>query len=170
MNKNTDIYSAMQTEAPYKTYKKVILGKVFLRALDPFSDEPVGIHLEGNPKSNDAGCFFYVWNEKQDVFLKRMNALHFEKGNMIVWETQDVPEDAPEVKQYSDYTEADIEEIAKYKFFKLQSTLKEANSEAFIFRILSKAEELERPEKTLDEIRLRLSEIQAGEVPDGNTD
>jgi len=162
-NQNTDIFAAMQTGEPYKTYKKVILGKVFLRVLDPFDDKQIGIHLVGNPKRNDEGCFFYTWDDKQDVFLKRMNKAHFKNGTIIETELKPKKSDQNE-KLYSDYTEEDIEEIVKAKFFKLKEVLEDAESEAFVYRILTKAEELERPEATMDAIRNRLSDIQSWEV------
>lgn len=159
----TDIYSAMQTGKPYKTYKKVILGKVYLRVLNPFDDKPMGVHLVGNPKRNSEGCFFHTWNEKQDVFLKRMNKAHFKDGTLVETELKPKQEDQNE-KLYSDYTEADIEEIVKSKFFALVKVLEDAESEAFVYRILSKAEELDRPEATINAIQERLSDIQSWEV------
>lgn len=170
MTSNTDVYAAMQTGKPYKTYKKVILGKVFLRVLDPFNDDAIGVHLVGNPNKNEEGCFFHVWNEKQDVFLQRMNKPHFKSGTLIEVKGGQPKEEDADKKGYKDYTDEDIVEIAKSKFFALKSLLKDSDSEAFIYRILTTAEELERPEKTLDEIRKRLSEVQAGDIPDADTD
>jgi hypothetical protein len=160
---NLSVFSAMQTGDPYKTYKKVILGKVYLRVLDPFDDKPVGVHLVGNPKRNSEGCFFYTWNEKQDVFLRRMNKPHFKSGMIIETELKPKKEDQNE-KLYSDYSEKDIEEIVTSKFFKLKEVLEDAESEAFVYRILTKAEELERPEATMKAIKERLSDIQSWEV------
>ena len=152
-----DVYSAMQTGEPYKVYKKTILGKVFLKVLNPFDGSVEGIILHGNPAKNQEGCFIEVWSEKEDVFLKRMNREHFKQGTVQAWKRQ------PNIKKeklYSEYTDDDVKEIVMAKFMKLRSVLNKTESEAFVLRILDMAREMERSEKIIQEITARLSEIQ----------
>jgi len=153
---NSDIFSAMQTEKPYKRYKKVILGKVYLTVLNPFSMQPDGMILQGNPRTNDKGCFIEVWTPQEDVFLRRMNEVHFNDGTLVEWKEKSPKKE----KTYSEYSEDDVVEIINSHHLTLSNTLNKINSEAFLLRLLSKAEELEKSDKIIKRIEARLSEVQ----------
>lgn len=157
---NSDIFAAMQTGSPYRTYKKAILGKVYLTILDPFSLKPDGIILFGNPRNNDKNCFFSVWSVQEDVFLRKVNEVHFEKGTIVEWST----EQKEGKKQYSAYTEAEVTDIVNSHYVKLQSVLNTIDSEAFLIRLLNKAEDLEKSEKITTRIQARLAELQYGKA------
>ena len=55
MAQERDIYSAMQEDEPLARYKKTILGKVHVIALNPFTEESEGVILQGVP--NDPAYF-----------------------------------------------------------------------------------------------------------------
>lgn len=152
------IYSAMQLGTPYKKYKKTILGKVYLEVWNSFLKKPEGLILFGNPKLNQEDCFIEVWSEQEDVFLKRRNTKHFKDGTIQTWTTEPVKTE----KLYSDYTDEEVKEIVNSKFMSLQATLRKADSEVFVNRLLDMAREEDRSEKIIKAITARISEIQLG--------
>lgn len=151
-----DVYSAMQTGKPYAKYKKTILGKVYLEVLNPFSGNPEGLILHGNPIKNQEGCFVEVWSEREDVFLKRRNSKHFKEGTLQVWK----PQNTKKQKLLSDWSDEDVVNLVNSPFLKLQSELNKTTSESFALRILTTAQQLEKSEKIIRAIEARISEIQ----------
>lgn len=158
-NKGTvtqEVYSAMQVGKPYAKYKKTILGKVYLEVLNPFSGNPEGVILHGNPMKNQEGCFVEVWSVSEDVYLKRRNKKHFEDGTLQVWKSKKTKKE----KLLSEWTDAEVTELINSPFLKLQSVLNKTTSESFVLRILTRAQEMEKSEKLLKAIEARLNEIQ----------
>lgn len=157
-NKNIDpaVYSAMQENAPIASYRKEIPAQVFVWILDPFSDEPQGIILKGNPGEPDS--IYRAFTVKQKLFFERMNKTHLDKATIKLFQevqpTQE-PEKTPE--QMSD---DEIKVMLKKPFYTLQSVLNETESEAFVYRILQSARELEKSEKIIRLIETRLAELQ----------
>jgi hypothetical protein len=172
MNNNefmsSEYYSAMQTGEPRKVFKKVILAKVFVQVLNPFDGKPEGKILQGIPSSNDEGCFVPIWSEKEEAFFVRMNKSHILDGRLINVPIDNymnvISIDGEEKINYGAFTEEQIKEIATSKFMALKATLNKTDSEEFVYRILEKANELERPEGTVTAIKVRLSEIQSLDV------
>lgn len=158
MENALDIYSAMQTEEPYATYKKTVLGQVAVRVLDPFQDKPIIQIMKGDPQKNDEGCLIDVWSPKEDAFIKRMNPNHFAKGNLIPFKRQKVYEPTEEEKLNS-MSDEDMTKLLESPWFTIQSSVSKMTSAAPLYRLLNLAEEMERPEKTLEFIRARLSEL-----------
>lgn len=154
-----DTYSAMQTGVPYKIYKKVILGRVYLDVLNPFSKKPDGIILQGDPRSNEKGCFLKIWSPQEDVYLHNQNESHFTRGTIAEMEK---PMDNS-VKQFGNYSEDDVAELVNSHHIKFQNELNKIDSEAFLFRILTKAKELDKSEKIIAKIEARLAEVQYSE-------
>jgi len=154
----TDIYSAMQTGTPYKTYKKTILGKVYVSAIDPFSDQPVGIMLYGDPKKNEQTAFIDMWSERDDVFFKRMNQVHFKNGTLI--ETTRKVETVPE-KSFEQASDEELKELFKLKFLAFTNKLNKIESTAVLFRLLGIAEDLEKSDAIMRAIKGRLAELGA---------
>jgi hypothetical protein len=145
-------YSAMQTGTPYKRFQKTILGKVHVVALNPFTDQPEGIILEGSGEES----FVDVWDEKADAFFRRLNAKHFESGRLSEVK---VREDAV-VKSVNDFTEDDMDILLNSKYLVLKSALTHFTSEAPVFRLLNRARELDKSEKIIKRIEERLVELQ----------
>jgi hypothetical protein len=154
------IFSAMQTEKPYKSYRKTILGQVYVKILNPFNDiDPMGVILVGTDNTEDT-AIVHVWSAKENQFILYMNKDHFEKGNLIEY-------NAPEKRVISEdekYNTLNDEEILKYlssKYFSLQAAVNKMTSEAPLYRLLTFAEEQEKSEKIINLIKGRLSEVQA---------
>ncbi len=151
-----DIYSAMQTGKPFKSYQKTILGKACVTTWDSFNNVPAFVILEGDPKKTEVGTVVDVWDEKEDMFFKKMNRNHFQTGVL----REIVREEPVQEHRIEDSTDEELLELIKGKFFSIQSQLNKIDSEAVIFRILRLARENEKSEKLIKAIEARLSEIQ----------
>lgn len=151
-----NLYSAMQTGKPYKTYKKTVLGRVYVSAIDPFNGEPVAIMLYGDPKRDDESCYIDVWNERDDLFFRKMNKVHFNAGYII-----EVVRKEPEVVEtpIEQYSDEQLKSIINLKFLALQARLNKVGSEAVLFRMIDLAREMEKSEKIVGAIEARLSEV-----------
>lgn len=164
---NAATYSAMQTGRPYKRYKKVILGKVFVTVLNPFSGQPEGVVVEGDPSLPDTqeAITVNVWNAKEDVFFRRMNKAHFAAGNLQEIPLPPLPHEEVRPRSVNDITDEEIVELLNKPFLALKNKLNKFTSTAPVFRLLRKAEEMEKSEKILTVLRARLSELEFASVP-----
>jgi len=162
MDSNTEqvVFDAMQTERPYKSYKKTILGQVFVRILNPFNDkDPMGLILFGATNQEDT-AIVNVWTAKEDQYLRSMNKKHFERGFLVEYQTPDervVPED----EKFNTLSDDELDKLLKSKFFSLQAAVNKMTSEAPLYRLLTRALEQEKSEKIISLIKGRLSEVQA---------
>lgn len=145
-------YSAMQTGMPYKRFIKTILGKVHVVALNPFTDQPEGIILEGNEDKS----YIDLWDTKADAFFRRLNAKHIEAGRLAEVK---VKEEVP-TKSVNDMGEEELDTLLNSKFLVLRSALTQFTSEAPVFRLLNRARELDKSEKIIKRIEERLAELQ----------
>lgn len=156
------VYSAMQEGKPYKRYIKTVLGKVFVTVLNPFSGKPEGVILEGNPQdaSKRDDIVVNTWTTKEDVFFKKMNKTHFQSGNIreLVEQTVVVEERSP-----NEISPEEILDVLNKPFLALKNKLEKFTTVAPVFRILEKAEELEKSEKILNAVRARMAELEAQE-------
>ena len=151
-------FAAMQEGKPYRTYKKTILGKVYLSLLDPFSGNPTGLLLSGDPRKNEESSIVDVWSEREDLFLKRQNKLHFERG-IIVSFTR--PETEERVRVIEEYSDEELKELINSQFMKLQHAINKTESEIVLTRMIDLAKELDKSDKIVSAIEKRLSEIQS---------
>jgi hypothetical protein len=156
--KDSGVFSAMQEQKPLKRYIKTVLGKVYVTVLNPFSGEPEGVILEGDPRKQGdlEKIVVNVWDTKQDVFFRRMNRNHFDSGNIREYSLEEVepPVSANEI------TDEEILDVLNKPFLALKNKLVKFTAVAPVFRLLSKAEELEKSEKILGAIRERMSELE----------
>jgi hypothetical protein len=156
---DSSTFSLMQTGEPYKSYIKTILAKVYVTVLNPFSNEPEGRILSGNPRAKDENSIIDTWNEKEDVFFKRMNKRHLESGTVIVYRR------LPEVVEVSpnEVTDEEITTLLNSKFLALQNKVNKMTSVAPVFRVLTIAKELEKSEKIIKFLEGKISELQLKE-------
>lgn len=156
-----DAFSKMQTGEPRAIFKKAILGKVEVWVVNPFNGVPEAVMLEGNPSKNNPKCFVEVWSQMEEVYFERQNKPLFKEGYIVKLEGTEKPkEKGVKERTYEEYTRERIEELVTAPFMKFKKDLNDIDSEPVLFRILSIAEELERPEKTMVHIRQRLTEVQ----------
>jgi hypothetical protein len=151
----TSVYSLMQTGQPYKSYRKTVLGKLYLTIWDSFTEKPLGYILEGMPNET----FVDVWSELEDVFLRRSNKRHFELG-YLVEQVRPVP---AEVKSPNEVSNEELDKILNSKFLSLQSSVNKFTSVAPLTRLIVMAREQEKSEKILAFLEGKLSELQAKE-------
>jgi hypothetical protein len=151
------VFSAMQTGVPYKTYIKTVLGKVYVTILEPFSGQPTGYILEGNPRRNNEGCILKIWSEPQDMFFRTTNKRYFENGTIIDYVA---PVEEEKEKPIESYTDDELKVVINQKYFALEKTLNNTKNEAVLFRMKTLAKEMEKSEKIVQAITARLSEVQ----------
>lgn len=157
------VFSAMQADEPFSTYRKTILGKVFVQVLDPFSHIPQGLLLSG-VKGTDTEKVD-MWSVQEDLFFRRMNKKHLETG-MVIKVPKAKPTEVPvvEVKKLEQYSDEELRALVDHDskhFIALQKTLANITSEAVAYRMLELAKELEKSEKIIKAIETKLAELQA---------
>lgn len=159
MNKDAKVYSAMQKDAPFTTYKKVILGKASVHVINPFSENPEEHILEGNPGKNEDGCFVDVWSVEGDMFFQKMNALLLKQGVLVKYDREAKPL-VSDVNEYNVMEDEELFDLLKAPFFSLEAALGKMTSEAPVQRLLAIAEQEEISEKKTKHIIARLQELQ----------
>jgi hypothetical protein len=160
----SETFSLMQAGKPYKSYIKTILGQVYLKVLNPFSEQPEGRIVQGNPSTSDKeDCIVDVWSEKEDMYFKRANKRHFETGTIIQYERKPQEPKPKEVKEYSD---EELKVLLNSKFIALQSAVNKLDTIPPVYRLLTLAKEEEKSEKYIKFLEGKLSELQKSEYPE----
>lgn len=162
-----DVVAAMAKDEPYKTYKKTILGKVAVKIYNPLKQAPEEIILQGDPSKNERGCFVDVWSEQENVYLKRMNERHMREGILLLVEKEKLPI-VEEVNKYNVMSDEELRETLNSPFFTLKNALNSMTSEAPVQRLIILAEEEEKSEKIMNQLRARLAELQELEFTDAS--
>jgi hypothetical protein len=148
-----DMYAAMQEgREPIARYKKTIVGKVHVVALNPFSDEPEGVLLEGNGEKS----YIELWDTKQLVFFERMNRKHLQAGRVIKMEK--APE--PEPPSPNQITDDEIDKLLEGRFLTLKSRLDKFTDTAPVLRLVNRARELDKSEKIIKHLEEKISQIE----------
>lgn len=163
------VYAAMQTDKPYKSYIKKIIGKVSVYVLNPFSGEPEVKLLKGLPKSKkNSDCIVDVWSEMEDAYFKRTNRKQFEMGNITPYvRPENEPMVEPTVNELSD---EQLLAMLKLKYFELAKRLGEFTSISPLYRILDIARENDKTEKIIKLIESKISEFQQEELGSNEDD
>lgn len=157
-----DVYGMMQEGKPYKSFIKTMLGKLYLTAWDSWKEAEIGVILEGDPRKKDDGCIIDVWNEKEEMFLRKRNKKHFETG--VIIEYQRTEESKSEEEKINSMSDDEMIELLGKQFFSLQSAVNKFTSIAPVFRMLHLAKELDKSEKIVKFIEGKLSELQLAET------
>lgn len=148
-----DVFSAMQAGVePLARYRKTIVGKVHVVALNPFSEQPEGVLLEGD----GIGSYIELWDAKQLVFFQRMNKSHLDAGRIVKMEK--LPETP--VPSPNQLTEDEIDKLLDGKFPTLKARLAKFTDTAPALRILNRARELEKSEKIIKHLEERIAELE----------
>jgi hypothetical protein len=159
---NNELFSAMVGNKPLKTYKKTILGRIYVTALNMLTGTPIpeGVILTGDPRKNEPGTMFDVFSEQEDYFFKKMNRVHFDEGRLVE-HSRTTTERERTIEEFSD---EELKTLINKPFLALQNTLNKTTSVATLFRIQTIAEQIEKSEKVMRAINSRLSEVQEGEI------
>jgi hypothetical protein len=153
-------YANMQTGKPYASYRKTILGKVYVNVLDPFNNQPTGFIIAGRPDSEEA--IYDVFSEMEDVYFKRSNRKHFDMGELIKFERPTV--EVVKEKTIEQYSDEELKEVINFPYMKLRKYIDGTEVEAVLFRMIDLAREMEKSEKIIRLLEGRLSEIQLNKI------
>lgn len=162
-----DLYTAINNSRPLRSYIKTELGKVFVHVLDKFTEKPVGMLLEGDPRKKEKGCIIDFWSDKEDVFFREANKLHFERGTIIQYTR---PQEEVKERSVEEFSDDELKEVLAKPFFTLQAALNKTTSVGLVFRFLSLAQELEKSDAYIRAIESRLSELQSVDEFNPSTD
>jgi len=148
-------FSQMQAGTPIASYKKTILGKVFISVLDPFSGNPVGMLLEGRHGTDTE--VIDVWSEVEDLYFKRANKRQLETGAVIKVKREEKVEEKT-IEQSSD---EELKAVINQRYAAFQKTLSSIASEAVLYRMQDLAEEMDKSERILTSIKAKLADVQS---------
>ena len=148
-----DVFSAMQAGAePLARYRKTIVGKVHVIALNPFSEQPEGVLLEGDKE----GSYIELWDAKQLVFFERMNKSHLDAGRLVKMEK--LPEPPP--PSPNQLTDDEIDKLLEGRFPTLKAKVDKFTDTAPALRIINRARELEKSEKIIKYLEEKIAQLE----------
>jgi len=153
---NTAIFSAMQLDKPIKSYKKTILGKVFIWAWDNILDVPAEKIMSGDPRKNEEDSIIDVWSAKEDLYFTRMNKLHLQRGTIVPYTRVELER----VKTVDESTDEELLKIVNSKFISLQHSLNKMKEVETLYRVLDLAKGADKSNSIINAIEARLSELQ----------
>lgn len=149
----------LQGGEPIMSYRKTILGKVFVNVWDSFSESPEGVLLFGEKDSDTA--IYDIWNTRELRYFELRNKKLLETG-YIIPHVRKQEEDVAEHNKES-LSDEQLTKILNDKFFSLRSFLTDVESVPVIYRLLMLAEDMSKPAKTIDFIKSKLAEVQSFE-------
>lgn len=158
--------SLMATDSPVAVYRKGkgILGKVEVKVYNSLTSRIETLMLEGNPSDPDCDkCFVELWSDKEVIFFKRANRWHINNGFIVPFSKK---RPSRIKKTFNNLTDEELEEIVGKPFLALKNAVEKMTTETALTRVISVAEEMDKPEKTMNFLRERLSLIQSGELED----
>jgi len=155
----TAIMVAQEKGEPERVYRKAIVGRVIARVIDPYSGERAEVLIEGVPGKEDASKLeVSLWTPFEVKFFEQFNKGLIENGSLIL-----VSERTEfQVDMSNALSDERLGEIVTSPFLSLRKSLREITSETTLHRLLKKAKDVSRPSKTVQEIELRLEEVQQG--------
>ena len=153
----SQIMRAQEGGVPEKVYRKVIVGKIIARVIDPFSGDRAEVLVEGDPRNTDKSDLeISLWTPLEVAYFEKYNKGLIEKGSIVqVGEQSEF-----KIDRGNALSDEELEEVCTSPFFSMQKTLGQITSETTMQRLLEAAKRLNRPAKTLQEIELRLEQIQ----------
>jgi len=155
-------------DEPYKSYIKRILGKVYVRTLNPFSGSEDGALLVGDPRKPDDDCIIDMWTEKEDQFFRKSNKRHFETGTLVEYTRVEHVE--TEEEKTNKMSEEKMKAILSDRFFTIQNAVAKFTAVPPLYIMLGVAKEMEKSDKILKLIEARISELQAKEYGQKETE
>jgi len=157
-------FGLLEEKEPYKSYIKTVLGRVRIIILSPFSGEPEEVILSGNPKGKDReSCIIDVYSGKEDMYFKKVNAVHFKQGELIEYDRVDQPVEPSEEDIVNSLSDEEMKKLLKSKFFTLQSTVNKMTSVAPVFRMVELGREIDASERYIKFLEGKLAELQEAE-------
>jgi hypothetical protein len=151
------IMLAQEQGEPVKVYRKAIVGRVVVRVIDPFSGERAEVLISGVPgKADPSELEISLWTPFEVKYFEQFNKGLIESGSIVPVEHRA----EFKVNLSNALSDDQLKEVLVGPFFSLRKVIAEITSETTMQRALQLAKELNRPAKTVQEIELRLEEIQ----------
>lgn len=158
-----DMYSAMQTGDPVASYIKKCVGKIQISVIDPFTNQVVYKLLFGDPydsKTDKENMIVDVWTEKENAYFKKANGPQLKKGNLMPYDRSQDKTAELALKNWNIVSDMELEKVLGEKYFAMKSILEKMSTVTVLNRLLNMAHDLEKSEKIISTIQLRLSELQ----------
>ncbi len=152
-------FAQMQTGEPLAVFKKTHIGKAVVRLIDPFTEQPTETILHG--MSGERSTFVEVWTEREYMYFLRANKVHLDSGAVVEHKGEI---DNQIVMSFNNLPDDEMETLIGSKFFTLKSSVEQMTTEAPLLRLITLGEEANKPEKTMQFLRERLSLIQSGDL------
>lgn len=150
-----DVFAAMQEgKEPLARYTKTIVGKVHVTAIDPFSDKPVEVILEG--PNNERKASIELWTNKYLLFFERVNYRHIQSGRLTKASTTTISEPISP-NQLSD---EEIDALLNDKFLALKARVEKFTDIAPVHRFIVRARTLDKSEKIIKFLEEKASQIE----------
>jgi hypothetical protein len=158
MENNMNQIASLMSKEPYKRYIKATLGRVVVKILDPITGQQVEVVLSGDPKLKEESCILDLWTSTEQTYFERNNKQILGEGLLV-----DFKESIEAVPTANNVTDTQIVDALTGKFFQVKKLLDGFTSTAPVERMLTLAEEMNRPVKTIDAIKGKLAELQISE-------
>ena len=156
------VLERLQTNAPIVIYKKTTVGKVGVIVFNPITRKPEERILKGDPRDptrNIENEIVKIFDEQSHLYFKSVNKNLLERGLIALYSTS-----LPGVDMGNAISDEEIDEILSQPNFTLMNRLKNFTSPIPVERIHVRAIELNKPVKTIENIKARISELQTGET------
>ncbi len=151
-----DVFSAMHSgEQPLAIYRKTIVGKVHVVVLNPFTDIPEGVILEGN--SDDS--FVSLWTPKALAFFEKLNKKHIERGKLAKTLSNIPKKPLPNV-----LSDEEVDNLLNSPFLTLKARVAKFTDSGPALRLLNRARELEKSEKIIKFLEKTASTIELAKL------
>jgi hypothetical protein len=113
------------------------------------------IILSGDPKQKPETAILDLWTAAEDVYFRRTNRNILNEGLII-----DYGEEIDQPLGTNAVSDDELRTVLSGKYFAVKAMLDSFTSPAPAERMLALAEEMDRPVKTIEAIKSRLSELQ----------
>lgn len=156
------VMELMQENTPIAIYKKTTVGKVGVIVFNPYTRKPEERILKGDPRDptrNIENEIVKIFTKDADLYFRNANKTLFERGLIAPHTTE-----LTGVDMGNAISDEEIDEILSQPNFTLEARLKKFTSPVPVERLHVRALELNRPVKTIEKIKERISELQTGET------
>lgn len=153
------ISSVLAGGKPYRSYIKTILGKVYVSVWNTFEQQPEGVILHGDPRTEEETAIIDLFSEEEDFYFRQKNKKHLQTGDVIQYNRKE----EERVRTPEEFSDDELKEILAKPFFSTQKLLNETESVALLFRIKNLAHDMDKSDKVMRAIEARISEVQANE-------
>jgi len=158
VNKDRDVFAITTQSEPVVVYRKTHPARLAIRVLNPFTGQPEDAELKG--LGRDAGCFIELYSQQEKQYFEKYNKIALERGDLV----EDAkPRDIGVVKSENNLSDDEIEELVNKKFLGLKAVVDRMTSLSAVARVVEAAERADKPSKTLEYLRAKLSLLELGE-------